>query len=62
MARQDKIHQARPNDKWCLGDYIAVCGKRAEYVAHACGDITCKACLKKRANYKYYIPIQGDND
>ena len=47
MARQDKIHQARPNDKWCLGDYIAVCGKRAEYVAHARGDITCKACLKK---------------
>ena len=46
FAPEGKTHKAKPNDKWCVGDYIAVCGKRAEYVAHEAEGITCKQCLK----------------
>jgi len=44
--QRGKTHKAKADDKWCLGDYIAICGKHADYVAHDTEDITCKQCLK----------------
>lgn len=46
FSPEGKVHKAKVSDRWCQGDYIAICGNRAEYVAHETEGITCKHCLR----------------